>query len=72
VIHIPVPTLLRRWKALEDGLDVSAEAFEALCTRFKTKTRKWLEEEREAQYRRYEDPTAMDIYDTTVGKGMGS
>jgi len=26
---------------------------------------------REAQYRRYEDPTAMDIYDTTVEKGMG-
>jgi post-segregation antitoxin (ccd killing protein) len=71
-IHIPVPTLLRRWKALQDGLNVSAEAFEGLCKRFEAKTEAWLEEDREAQSKRQTDPTAMDIYDTTMAKGMRS
>jgi len=67
-----VPTLLKRWKALENGLELSAETFEALCGRFESRTKKWLQEERQAQQRRHEDPTAMEIYDTTVGKGTRS
>ena len=71
MIYVPVPTLLRRWKALEDGLEVSAEVFQALCKHFKSKTNKWLQEDRRAQQMRHEDPTAMDIYDTATAKGRG-
>lgn len=65
-----VPTLLKRWKALQDGLELSAKTFEAQCDHFQSRSNRWLQEEREAQQRRHEDITAMDIYDTTVGKGM--
>jgi hypothetical protein len=72
VIQLTVPTLLRRWKSLEDGLEVSAETFEALCDRFKSRIQKWLQEDRQAQIKRLDNPAAMDIYDTAMEKGMRS
>jgi hypothetical protein len=72
VISTTVPMLLKRWKALEYGLEVSSETFKALSKRFKSRTIKWFQEEREAQDKRQMDPKAMDIYDTTMAKGMGS
>ena len=70
--YITVPTLLRRWTALEDGLELSVETFQALCDHFQPRIQKWLQEERAAQQRQHEDVTVMDIYDTTVAKGMRS
>jgi len=62
--------LLKRWKRLEDGLNPSAEIFSALSKHFEPRITQWLQQDRTAQLRRDDDPTAMDIYDTTVAKGM--
>ena len=67
-----VPSLLRRWRRLEAGMDQSAETFEELSDRFKSKTKKWLKAERKAQSNRSKDCTAMDIYDTTMIRRMGT
>jgi hypothetical protein len=69
-MYFQVPALLKRWKRLEDGLDLSAETFSALCERFKPSITQWLHQDRRAQLKRDEDPSAMDIYDTTMAKGM--
>jgi hypothetical protein len=57
-------------KEMEDGLELSAETFEALCDRFESRIKKWLQEDRQAQIKRLDDPAAMDIYDTVMEKGM--
>lgn len=69
-IHLPVPSLLRRWKRLETGMDQSAETFQALSERFKSNRKRWLKAERKAQLKRSEDCTVMDIYDTATTKRM--
>ena len=51
-------------------MDLSADAFHALNQRFKSKTKQWLELEKNAQSNRHQDSTLMDIYDTTAMKGM--
>ncbi|KAH9019735.1 hypothetical protein EDB85DRAFT_2075789 [Lactarius pseudohatsudake] len=63
-----VPSLLKRWKRMETGIDLSAETFDALNTRSGQKTKQWLEAEKHAQSKRHEDPTLMDIYDTVASK----
>jgi hypothetical protein len=65
-----VPSLLKRWKRLESGLELSAEAFLTLCKRFKKQTKGWLKADKAAQRTRYINPEAMDIYDTAKEKGM--
>ena len=52
--------------------DQSAETFEELSDCFKSKTKKWLKVERKAQSNRSKDCTAMDIYDTTMIRHMGT
>jgi len=69
-IHLQVPSLLRRWKRLEAGMDLSADTFQALSDRFKTNTKRWLKAERQAQLKRKDDATVMDIYDTATAKRM--
>ncbi|KAI9430770.1 hypothetical protein BJY52DRAFT_1133495 [Lactarius psammicola] len=63
-----VPSLLKRWKRLEDGLALSAEAFMALTKRFKKQTKGWLKDDQAAQWSRDLSPEAMDIYDTAKEK----
>ncbi|KAI9451585.1 hypothetical protein BJY52DRAFT_1190868 [Lactarius psammicola] len=63
-----VPSLLKRWKRLEDGLALSAEAFMALTKRFKKQTKGWLKDDQAAQRSRDLSPEAMDIYDTAKEK----
>ncbi|KAH9172399.1 hypothetical protein EDB89DRAFT_1906254 [Lactarius sanguifluus] len=63
-----VPSLLKRWKCMETGIDLSAETLNALNTRFRKKTKWWLAAEKHAQSKRHEDPTLMDIYDTVISK----
>ncbi|KAH9012753.1 hypothetical protein EDB85DRAFT_2158724 [Lactarius pseudohatsudake] len=63
-----VPSLLKRWKRMETGIDLSAETFDALNTRLGQKTKQWLEAEKHAQSKWHEDPTLMDIYDTVASK----
>jgi hypothetical protein len=71
-IHLAVPSLLRRWKRLETGMDQSAETFQSLSERFKSNRMKWLKAERKAQLKRSKDCTVMDIYDTVTAKRMSS
>lgn len=65
-----VPSLLKRWKRLELGLDASAKAYEALSEHFKDKTEQWLKEDKAAQSDRHTFPASMDIYDTVKEKGV--
>jgi hypothetical protein len=65
-----VPALLRRWKRLESGLALSAEAFLNLTKRFKDDSKTWLAEDKAAQRTRHNSPDAMDIYDTSKTHGM--
>jgi hypothetical protein len=69
-IHVPVASLLKRWKRLESGLDLSADAFDALTRRQGKKAKPWLKVEQHAQLNRHKDSALMDIYDTATAKGM--
>jgi hypothetical protein len=70
-LNLLVPALLKRWKRLQSGLELSAEAFLNLSKRFKEQTKTWLEEDQVAQRTRHNKPDAMDIYDTIKTQGMG-
>ena len=70
VIHVPVPSLLKRWKQLQSGMELSVEAFESISKRFKKHTKQWLKADQLAQLNRNADPSSMDIYDTATSKGM--
>ncbi|KAH9024662.1 hypothetical protein EDB84DRAFT_1564332 [Lactarius hengduanensis] len=59
-----VPSLLKRWKRLQSGLDSSRKAYEALNEHFKDKADKWLKDDKAAQKDRQAFPASMDIYDT--------
>ncbi|KAI9446284.1 hypothetical protein H4582DRAFT_1804475 [Lactarius indigo] len=63
-----VPSLLKWWKRMDNGIDLSAEILDTLNARFKKKTKRWLKAESHAQSNRHEDPTLMDIYDTVTSK----
>jgi Kyakuja-Dileera-Zisupton transposase len=65
-----VPSLLKRWKRLDSGSELSAEAFVTLSKRFKEKTKGWLKADNATQQTRHRKPEAMDIYDTAKEKGM--
>jgi len=69
-LNTTVPSLLKRWKRLEPGLDASAKAYKALSDRFKHKTKQWLKEDLVAQEDRQVTPSSMDIYDTVKQKGV--
>ncbi|KAH9011266.1 hypothetical protein EDB85DRAFT_1847414, partial [Lactarius pseudohatsudake] len=63
-----VPSLLKRWKRLQSGLDSSRKAYEALNEHFKDKADKWLKDDKAAQKDRQAFPASMDIYDTVKEK----
>jgi hypothetical protein len=69
-MHLPVPSLLKRWKCLQTGMDLSADTFDALTRRLGKKIKPWLKAERHAQLNRHKDTGLMDIYDTATAKGM--
>ena len=69
-IHVPVSSLLKWWKCLETGLDISAETFDALTRHFQKRFKPWLKSEHHAQLNRNKDATLMDIYDTATRTGM--
>ncbi|KAN0136391.1 hypothetical protein V8E53_005759 [Lactarius tabidus] len=58
-----IPALLKHWKQLQPGLELSAEAFINLSKRFKEQNKIWLAEDKVAQHKRHNNPGAMDIYD---------
>jgi hypothetical protein len=66
---VTVPSLLKRWKRLEAGLDTSSKAYNALSAHFKDKMEQWLSEDKAAQMNRQSVPSSMDIYDTMKQKG---
>ncbi|KAN0130001.1 hypothetical protein V8E53_012155 [Lactarius tabidus] len=63
LFHIHVPVLLKCWKRLQPGLELSAEAFINLSKRFKEQNKIWLAEDKVAQQKRHNNPGVMDIYD---------
>ena len=65
-----VPALLKRWKRLQSGLELSAEAFINLSKRFKNDRNTWLAQDKAAQENRHNNPDAMDIYDMINTQGM--
>ena len=70
VMHVTVLSLLKWWKQLQSGMDLSAEAFKSISKRLKKHTKQWLKADQHAQLHRNDDPSLMDIYDTTTSKGM--
>ena len=69
-LNFIVPALLKRWKRLQSGLELSTEAFINLSKRFKADRKTWLADEKAAQKNRHNEPNAMDIYDTINTQGM--
>ncbi|KAF8268583.1 hypothetical protein EI94DRAFT_1700161 [Lactarius quietus] len=65
-----IPSLLKRWKRMKVGMDLSADTFNSLTKRLKKHTKRWLKSERNAQLNRSSDSTVMDIYDTVTVKVM--
>ncbi|KAF8258051.1 hypothetical protein EI94DRAFT_1708367 [Lactarius quietus] len=65
-----VPSLLKRWRCLGDGLEASSKAYKALSEHFQSKTAQWLKEDKQAQKDRQTIPSSMDIYDTLKQKAM--
>jgi hypothetical protein len=70
--NLLVPALLKRWKRLQPGLELSAEAFINLSKCFKEQNKIWLAEDKVAQQKRHNNPGAMDIYDTSKSQGIGN
>ena len=68
--YMIVPSLLKHWKRLNNGLGLSAEAFITLSKCFKKQTKGWLKADRATQQTRDISPEAIDIYDTAREKGM--
>ena len=56
-IHLLVPSLLKRWKQLQSGMQLSAEAFESINKRLKKHTKQWLKADKYAQLNRNVDPS---------------
>lgn len=69
-MHMQVPSLLKRWKCLQIGMDLSADAFDALTKRLGKTVKPWLKAEQHAQLNRHKDSTLMDMYDTAKAKGL--
>ncbi|KAF8269527.1 hypothetical protein EI94DRAFT_1799088 [Lactarius quietus] len=65
MVHM-VPSILKRWKRMEVGMDLSADTFNSLTKCLKKHTKRWLKSERNAQLNRSSDSTVMDIYDTVT------
>jgi hypothetical protein len=64
-----VLSLLKRWKRLETGIELSAEAYTNLNKRFRGKIEGWFEQDKAAQDARRRNPESMDIYDISKEKG---
>ncbi|KAI0257867.1 hypothetical protein BC834DRAFT_976573 [Gloeopeniophorella convolvens] len=63
-----VPFMLKRWKRVQEGLPLSEVAFVGLSQRFPTMIGIWALQEADAQSHRWENPEAMDIYETKTKK----
>ena len=64
-----VPFMLKCWKRVQEGLPLSEVAFVGLSQRFPTMIGIWALQEADAQSKRWENPEAMDIYETKTKKG---
>ena len=64
-----MPSLLKKWKGVHDGVKESTEAYNSICEVASIENQQeWLTIEAEAQERRWEDKTAMDVYDVQADK----
>jgi hypothetical protein len=68
--NLLVPALLKHWKRLQPGLELSAEAFINFSKHFKEQNKIWLAEDEVAQQKRHNNPGAMDIYDMSKSQGI--
>jgi hypothetical protein len=69
-IYVSVPSLLKRWKRFQDGMELSADAFQSLSKRLEKHTNQWLTQDQHVQLNRHVDPSLMDIYDTAKANGI--
>ena len=78
--HVPIPektlhgflvsSLVKKWKAVHSGVKESKDAYDSICEVTSPGNQEaWLEIESEAQTRRWEDKTTMDVYDVCADKG---
>ena len=78
--HVPIPektlhgflvlSLVKKWKAVHSGVKESKDAYDSICEVTSLENQEaWLEIESETQARRWEDKTAMDVYDICADKG---
>lgn len=66
-----VPSLTKKWKDVHRGVKDSADAYEAIESITEDEVlESWLALEADAQARRWEDKTAMDIYDVQADQGQ--
>ena len=64
-----MPSLLKKWKGVHDDVKESTEAYNSICEVASIENQQeWLTIEAEAQKRRWEDKTAMDVYDVQADK----
>lgn len=62
--------IFHKWQNAVEQAAESEEQFHSLCTSVgEEKVQKWSAEEADAQERRNEDPTAMDIFDVKEDEG---
>ena len=54
--------------AIRNGLE--CRGIESISKRLEKHTKQWLKADQHAQVHRNDDPSLMDIYDTTTSKGM--
>ncbi|KAK7686643.1 hypothetical protein QCA50_010243 [Cerrena zonata] len=67
-----VLALFRKWENAVDQASESEQDFQSLCASVgQEKSKKWATEEADAQARRNEDPTAMDIFDIKEEEAPG-
>ena len=55
---------------MDTAIDLSAEAFESLSKQLEQYTKQWSKAAQHAQLNRCTDSSIMDMYDTSIAKGM--
>lgn len=68
-----VPSLLKKWKAVHDGVQDSEEAYQDICSSISEENKNdWLALESTCQTKRWTDKKVMDVYDVQADKSKPS
>lgn len=73
ILRGAVSSILKKWKNVHRSVQDSQEAYTELCeAATEEEIQLWLDDEKTAQENRWNDKTAMDIYDVQEDKGLFS